>query len=142
MNSRIARRKIASRLEARKKIAAEQDEILDQLDDSQLLSLYSFLADGGSYEGIYDMYDFDELLDGKTPSEIAGMVAFGEYNASDDYFTFDGYGNLETLSSSSLRGQVEGILDFNTGLDDIREWAEENGEDIDFGDEEEEDEDY
>lgn len=47
---------------------------------------------------INDMSDFDDLFHGVDPIRIANTIHFGSYNPSHDYFTFDGYGNIETLS--------------------------------------------
>lgn len=40
----------------------------------------------------FGMYDFDELMQGKTPSEIAQEVWNGGFNPNDDYFRFTIYG--------------------------------------------------
>lgn len=48
----------------------------------------------------YDMYDIDELLTGKTATEILNMAFFGgdefggSFNPNSDYFKFNAYGNL------------------------------------------------
>lgn len=52
-----------------------------------------------SYDGFlgddryYSMDDIDDLLSGKKPSELLQMVD-SDFNYSDDYFYFDGYGEL------------------------------------------------
>ena len=48
---------------------------------------------------LYTMDVFDEVFEGCTPSYIADRVHFGEYNSFDEYFTFDGYGNIKTLNT-------------------------------------------
>lgn len=47
---------------------------------------------------IYSMDEFDGIFEGHDPSYIVNRIHFGEYNPLDDYFTFDGYGNIKTLS--------------------------------------------
>lgn len=47
---------------------------------------------------IYPMDDFDEILQGKTPWEVAKMCFFGNFAPGHRYFWFDGYGNIETGS--------------------------------------------
>ncbi len=47
---------------------------------------------------IYSMDEFDDLLSGVKPSDIAKMIKYGSYNSYDDYFRFDAYGNVKTLS--------------------------------------------
>lgn len=39
---------------------------------------------------------FDEFLAGKTPLDIAQMIEYGDFDSSNDYFRFDGYGNIIT----------------------------------------------
>lgn len=44
----------------------------------------------------YDMREFDELMYGKTPLEIADMLNNGDFDTSDNFWHFDSYGNLES----------------------------------------------
>lgn len=48
-----------------------------------------FLGD----DRVYQMYDFDDMLDGKKPSEVVQMLN-SDFNYSDDYFYFDEYGEI------------------------------------------------
>jgi hypothetical protein len=53
-------------------------------------------------------------MEGKEPIEIIRMTAYGDFNYSHDYFRFDGYGNLESLSyltSENLPELIENIVD-------------------------------
>ena len=48
---------------------------------------------------IYFMDSFDEIMDGMTPWEIARAAFYGNrFNPCDDYFYFNGYGNLESFA--------------------------------------------
>lgn len=69
------------------------------------------------YEPAYSMDDFDEIMSGYTPMEIANMIHFGAYSPMDDYFTFDGYGNIETLSDIEYEDQQEDA--FNEGAEEF-----------------------
>jgi len=71
------------------------EAILDELSDNELVDVnnaYQESVNGEKY--IYSTDDFDELMTGKTPSEIANMVAFGDYNPYHMWFWFNGYGNV------------------------------------------------
>ena len=58
----------------------------------------------------YDMDLFDELLDGFTPSEIARMIYFdGDFNPNDEYFHFNGYGNLESANWGDVVAEAEDL---------------------------------
>lgn len=67
-------------------------------------------------DGVYQMYDFDDMLDGKKPSEVVQMLD-SDFDYSDDYFYFDGYGNLcstdekEYFNSVSYSEVFEKLID-------------------------------
>ena len=67
----------------------------------------------GSFEDVlyYDMDEFDELLDGYTPMEIARMIWFGEFNPNDEYFRFNAYGNLESADWRDVEVEAEDLKD-------------------------------
>ena len=68
------------------------------------------VADVNGYNGsleeyeYYDMeYTFNELLSGLEPLEIARMINFGDFNYNHDYWTFNGYGNIESIDEYELK---------------------------------------
>ena len=61
-------------------------EICEELD-----SWDGFLGD----DRCYSMDEIDEILGDKKPSELLNMVS-SDFNYNDDYFYFNGYGNLES----------------------------------------------
>lgn len=71
---------------------------------------------------IYSTDDFDELMNGETPSEIASRVAFGDYNPFHKWFWFNGYGNIV---SGDYPDRADGWF-----ASDIAEYAVENDEDF------------
>lgn len=95
--------------------------ILNNLDLDELISCCSYL-DGD--DAIYSMDDFDELLCGGEPWDIARMAYYGEFCPTDSYFRFNVYGNLES-TDNPLR---EGWIDINN----LAKYAIDYGED--FGD--------
>lgn len=85
---------------------------VEQLSGSELADLLQYMnAYDGSFEEstYYDMYLFDEFMSNYTPSEIARMIHFGEFNPNDDYFRFDGYGNLESLDWQEISDEAESL---------------------------------
>ena len=74
---------------------------------SQLNSL------NGSFETyvLYNMDDFDEMMEGYTPTELAQRIFFGDFNINDDYFFFNGYANLESINEWEMQGHFEPIID-------------------------------
>ena len=96
-------------------------DILNNLDLDELVSCCSYL-DGD--DAIYPMDDFNELLYGREPWEIARAAYYGEFCPADSCFRFNVYANLESTDDPLY----EGWIDTNT----LAEYAIEYGED--FGD--------
>lgn len=97
------------------------ENILNNLDLDELVSCCSYL-DGD--DAIYPMDDFNELLYGREPWEIARAAYYGEFCPADSYFRFNVYANLESTDDPLY----EGWIDTNT----LAEYAIDYGED--FGD--------
>ena len=96
-------------------------DIIDNYDLDELVSCCSCL-DGD--DAIYPMDDFNELLYGREPWEIARAAYYGEFCPADSYFRFNVYANLESTDDPLH----EGWIDTNT----LAEYAIDYGED--FGD--------
>lgn len=56
-----------------------------------------FISEEYFDDTLYDMDDFDELMYGMKPHDIARKIWFGYFNPMSDYWKFDGYGNLESF---------------------------------------------
>lgn len=88
-------------------------EGLEQLSTDELLSLYREI---NSYDGsldqfdIFEMDEFDEVLDGYKPSEIVNSIRYGDFDSTDEYFRFNGYGNLESLSHFDIEEELDSYL--------------------------------
>ena len=67
----------------------------------------------GSFETytLYDMDDFDLVMEGYTPTEVVQRTFFGCFNPNDDYFFFNGYANLESINEWEMEGHFEPIID-------------------------------
>lgn len=68
-----------------------------------------------SYDGCfeestyYDMDEFDEFMSNYTPSELAQMMWFGDFNPNKGYWRFDGYDNLVSLDWKDIVDEVESL---------------------------------
>ena len=66
--------------------------------------LKEMLQEVNGWDGSLGDYDYmemgqlDEMLISVEPTEVLRMAHFGEFNWSDDYFTINVYGNLESIS--------------------------------------------
>ena len=67
----------------------------------------------GSFETyvLYNMDDFDEMMKGYTPIELAQRIFFGDFNPNDDYFYFNSYANLESIHEYEIQDHFEMIID-------------------------------
>ena len=89
--------------------------------DNKAIELLEMVQEVNGYNGdlehleFYDMECFNELMDSLEPEEIARRVFFGDFNPNHEYFKFNGYANLESLSVYEVE---KALLDWET---DIRE---------------------
>lgn len=74
-------------------------EIISGLSNSDFVWLFNQYCENDRRmdDYIYPMYDFDEIMQGETPWEIARCSYYsGKFCPAHDYFWFNGYGNLES----------------------------------------------
>lgn len=118
-------------------------EILNNLDDSELFGIHCDYCDAINYpdDRMYSMEEFNDLYNGNDPLEIAGAICGTDFSANDNYFWYNGYGNLESgyaYDHVDTEEVAEWMLENENSLgnDDIQElfdeW-EENEEDEDDG---------
>ena len=96
-------------------------QVIEQLkqDDSTLLQAYSGYASNNGYDSVYDN---DELiLDDMFTSHYDAIRSafYGDYNPSHAYFTFNGYGNLQSF---------EYLISDNSPIDieELAQWIVDN----------------
>lgn len=83
--------------------------------------LRNIAYDINSYDGRLDwlvwedMEFLDEFLNGYTPTRIAQMIYYGDFRICDEYFQFNGYGNLVSCNGydwdKQLGEYTEDIVD-------------------------------
>ena len=65
-----------------------------------------FLEELGYYDNmVYDLGEIDEHF--QSPHDALQSAYFGSFNPNHDYFTYDGYGNLETIHERDLDDYME-----------------------------------
>lgn len=79
-----------------------KETIKNNLLNCNTVALVALHNDAVSYYGmvddyIYNMEEFDNMNNVFTPWEIARMAFFGNFRPCDDYFYYNGYGNLESF---------------------------------------------
>lgn len=82
-------------------------------------------SENGDFEDdiFYPMYDLDELLSNQTPTEILFSASCGydndtstdnrheTFDATRDYFKFNGYGNLVSYSDIDYSDLIDDVID-------------------------------
>lgn len=63
------------------------------------VDLYNTYAEKIGAELIYPMEYFNEIMGEYLPEQVADMCFYGSYNPTHNWFTFDGYGNVNTFYS-------------------------------------------
>lgn len=74
-------------------------EALDNMSDADLVYIHNeyCYAVNACDDHIYSMEEFDEIMSGTTPWEIARAAYYsGKFCPAHDWFWFNGYGNLES----------------------------------------------
>ena len=92
-------------------------EFLNGADTETILSIIREINGyNGSLEDMewYDMEEFDELLESRTPWEIARACYYGDFCPMHGYFKWNSYGNLEStdfinLDDSDIQEILEAI---------------------------------
>lgn len=91
-------------------------EFFAEQDSATQMSIYNEYAYETGHEPIMYMEEFDEVCRYWSPLDIACKVRYGEFNPNHDYFTFDGYANLESIE------RVEWWLE--DYVDELADWYE------------------
>lgn len=79
---------------------------------TKIENLLTMVQEINAYSGnmenlqVYEMSMFNEIMDGFEPMDIALKTYFGTFNPNDDYFRFNGYANLESLSEYDLENEL------------------------------------
>ena len=73
-------------------------DYINSMNDEEVIELHNRYCEAAECEDdrIYSMYELDELLEGRTPTDILSMGFYGDFRPQHDFFWFNGYGNLKT----------------------------------------------
>jgi len=71
---------------------------LEYMDEADLLHAWQIRCDELEYmdDLIFEMCQFDEMMNHWRPMDIAFRTFYGVFNPHDDFFSFNGYGNIES----------------------------------------------
>lgn len=82
--------------------------------NAEQVAIYNEWAYNTGHEPVNFMEEFDEICAGFTPMDIVLKARFGDFNPNHDYFTFDGYANLESIENVAewLEDYVDDMVDY------------------------------
>tara|TARA_S200002703_G_C3704070_1_gene216258 strand:+ start:378 stop:752 length:375 start_codon:yes stop_codon:yes gene_type:complete len=94
---------------------------LEYMDEAELLHAWQIRCDELNYmdDLIYEMCQFDEMMDHWRPMDIAFRVHFGNFNPHHDFFKFNGYANFESSNYLSDFIDLEELADEIMDNDDL-----------------------
>lgn len=116
-------------------------DYINDMSDDEIVELHNSYCDaaGCMDDRIYSMWELDELLEGRTPTDILCRGFHGDFNPHHEYFWFNGYGNLESADyTAALPIYPTDIADYilsekdGLGNDEIQEILDEEDEDNEF----------
>ena len=81
-------------MEKRRKLV----DYINSMKTGEIVELHNCYCEAAGYEDdrIYSMYELDEILEGRTPTDILSRGFYGDFRPQHDFFWFNGYGNLES----------------------------------------------
>lgn len=82
-------------------------EYLEGLNDWDLIAIWNECC--GNDDCVYPMDELDEQLGRMSPSEILRASFYGDINPNDDYFKFNGRGNLASTNTLSDWVDIEDL---------------------------------
>lgn len=135
----------------KEKMIDKLQNAINGMDNGELVQLWNEYTDKANYpdDHIYSMDEFNEIMYGRDPLDIALTIECGDFNSSDDWFWFNGYGNICTAyrigddyenSPLDLDAVIDYIIEHGDSLynDDIADILAEADEECDEEDELEE----
>ena len=96
------------------KEASIKEYVENNMTDDELIQLVDMLDSYSGMDGLaaYNMDDMDEIMYGKRPSEVALLIFYGNgFSPNNDYFRFDGCGNLESFDKEDYIQEIKDCMD-------------------------------
>ena len=112
-------------MEKRKKLV----DYINGMGIEEKIALHNAYWDGGNCmdDCIYTMDEMEEILDGVDKWRLVDMMRYGNFDFQDDFWGFNGYGNLVSYNAWEVPVYAEDIADFilwkedSLGDDEIQE---------------------
>ena len=110
------------------------NDVFDNLDDDIKVGIIIDYCNDNFYEHPEYMSSFDELMEGLSPTEIVDRIG-NDFRTGDEYFWFDGYGNVHSGCAWDVINQFgddidnDYLIELSSEYDDLIDELDEMGED-------------
>lgn len=96
-------------------------EALNEMDTRDIVSVWNEYCSTNDYmdDYVYSMEEFNELMGDCDAWEVARACFYGDFRPCDDYFCFNGYGNIESFDTWEEETSL-------ISLEDIAKYCAEN----------------
>ena len=70
----------------------------EEMTEREIMAIWNEFCEINNYydDYIYDIEEFDEIMDGENATTIANKIFYGDFNPNHNYFCFNGYANLKS----------------------------------------------
>ena len=119
-----------NKMEKRRKLV----DYINSMKTEEIVELHNCYCEAAGCEDdrIYSMYELDEILEGRTPTDILSRGFYGDFRPHHDFFWFNGNGNLESadyiifmpIFASDIANYIL-LRDDSLGNDEIQEILDE-----------------
>ena len=110
----------------------KREQLIDYINSmgiEEKIALHNAYCDAANCmdDCIYTMDEMEEILDGVDKWELVRMMRYGNFDFQNDFWGFNGYGNLDSYDALELPVYAEDIADYilseedSLGNDEIQE---------------------
>lgn len=98
-------------------------DYINSMGVDEKLALHNTYCDAANCmdDCIYELDELEEVLDGVDKWELVRMIRFGDFDFMKDFWSFDGYGNLESYNAWELPIFASDIADYILSNEDALE---------------------
>ena len=118
----------------------KREKLIDYIDSmgiEEKIALHNTYCDAANCmdDCIYAMDEMEEILDGVDKWKLVDMMRYGNFDFQNDFWGFNGYGNLVSYNAWELPIYAEDIADYilseedSLGNDEIKEILDEEDND-------------
>ena len=95
-------------------------EVLEELPTADLVAVHNRYCEECNYpdDHVYQMAEFEEIMEGTQMMDLVNMICYGNFLPSNDYFWFNGNGNLvsDDFPEGNYRDQAIYISDIASAM--------------------------